>query len=298
MQDKPLVSVLMTVYNREKYIEAAIESVLSSTYDHFELIIVDDASRDQSVNIAKTFAAKDPRIQVHTNEKNLGDYNNRNKAASLAKGTYIKYLDSDDIIYPWGLEVMVRCMEQYPQAGLGLMSYGMPGSVYYPLLLNPAESYHTFLIKNALIVTGPSGAIFRRDAFEQVNGFSGKPYVGDMEMWLKMAAIFPVVAMPGDLVWWRQHEGQQYLEGITNRFYETNRFHIYKDALTARGCPLPEPYRSAALRNLKNVHARNVLKFIVKGKVGRGVQLYKNYNLSPIDILKCFRFNKYPAYTG
>lgn len=89
----PLVSILMTAYNREKYIAEAIESVLASTYTNFELIIVDDCSADRTLEIAKSYEEKDKRIKIYINEKNLGDYPNRNKAASLAKGVYLKYLE-------------------------------------------------------------------------------------------------------------------------------------------------------------------------------------------------------------
>src|ERR1700748_2916719 len=95
----PLVSVLMTAYNREKYIEEAIESVLASSYTNLELIIVDDCSKDNTVEIARSYEARDPRVKVFINEKNLGDYPNRNRAASLAKGEYIKYVDSDDVMF-------------------------------------------------------------------------------------------------------------------------------------------------------------------------------------------------------
>src|SRR5690349_18425307 len=114
--ESPLVSVLMTSYNREKYIAEAIESVLASSYKNFELIIVDDCSRDKTVAIAKEYAAKDGRVKVFVNEKNLGDYPNRNQAASYAKGKYIKFLDADDLIYHYGLDVMVNYMERFPQA--------------------------------------------------------------------------------------------------------------------------------------------------------------------------------------
>ena len=112
----PKVSVLTTVFNREKYLEACIESVLQSTFQDWELIIVDDQSRDNSVEIAQSYAENDSRIHLHVNPINLGDYPNRNYAASLAKGKYIKFLDADDLIYPNGLEVMVKTMEEYPNA--------------------------------------------------------------------------------------------------------------------------------------------------------------------------------------
>ena len=117
---KPTVSILTTVYNRDKYLAACIDSVLASSYQNWELIIVDDVSTDTSVAIAKSYEKKDARIKVYVNDKNLGDYPNRNKAASYAKGKYIKYLDADDVIYPHGLEVMVHTMEQFPKAALGI----------------------------------------------------------------------------------------------------------------------------------------------------------------------------------
>src|SRR4051812_47750099 len=94
--DLPLVSVLMTSYNREKYIAQAIESVIASTYSNLELIIVDDCSKDSTVSIARSYAENDKRVKVYVNEKNLGDYPNRNKAASYATGKYLKYVDADD----------------------------------------------------------------------------------------------------------------------------------------------------------------------------------------------------------
>ena len=79
MNSRILVSVLMTSFNREKYIAEAIESVLASTYKDFELIIVDDCSKDNTVGIAKKYEELDSRVKVYINEVNLGDYPNRNK---------------------------------------------------------------------------------------------------------------------------------------------------------------------------------------------------------------------------
>ena len=82
----PTISVLVTVYNREAYLAETLRSILNSTFQDFEIVVVDDCSSDRSVDIARQFASKDNRIVVHVNKKNLGDYHNRNKAASLAKG--------------------------------------------------------------------------------------------------------------------------------------------------------------------------------------------------------------------
>src|ERR1700710_1673857 len=103
----PLVSVLLTAWNREKYVGEAIERVLATTFTDFELIIVDDASTDGTVDIIRQYAEKDKRIRFYVNEKNIGDYPNRNKVASYATGKYLKYTDSDDVLYAHALQVLV-----------------------------------------------------------------------------------------------------------------------------------------------------------------------------------------------
>src|SRR5678815_4561869 len=93
----PSVSVVLTAYNREHYIAESIESVLAQSYGDFELIIVDDASSDRTAAIIESYARTDPRITMEVNDRNLGDYPNRRKAAGLARGRFLKYHDSDDV---------------------------------------------------------------------------------------------------------------------------------------------------------------------------------------------------------
>ena len=280
MTTQPLVSVLMTAFNREKYIAEAINSVCSSTYKNFELIIVDDGSTDNTISVAKEFAKTDNRIHIYCNKTNLGDYPNRNKAAGYATGKYIKYLDSDDVIYPWGLAAMVYCMEQYPEADYGLISYGIKSIKKFPILLTPQKAYYNFFFYGAMIITGPTGAIFTRAVFEKEGGFSGKPYVGDTEMWLKLSMKYAMVAMPLDLVWWRQHEGQQFKEGTQNNYYEHNSYSVYLAALMHPDCPFNDKYKKAAARNLKNRYARNLIIHAAKGKLFKFWSLFKIFKLN------------------
>ena len=90
---QPKVSILTTCYNRALFLGDAITSVLAQTFEDFEYIIVDDGSTDESIEIATHYAKTDQRIKVYENEGNLGDYPNRNRAASYATGEYIKYID-------------------------------------------------------------------------------------------------------------------------------------------------------------------------------------------------------------
>ena len=117
----PIVSVLMTAYNRAPYIGSSIESVLAQTYGDFELIIVDDCSTDGTLDIARQYERLDARTRVVVNERNLGDYGNRNHAASFVRTPLFKYHDSDDLMYPHCLQVMVSMMEAEPRAGFGFV---------------------------------------------------------------------------------------------------------------------------------------------------------------------------------
>ena len=157
--------------------------MLAQTLKDFELVIVDDCSRDRTVEIARRYT-RDPRVRLHLNEKNLGDYLNRNRAAALAVGRYLKYVDADDLIYPHGLEVMVWAMEQFPDSGFGLAKADYyVNDKPYPLQLSPAESYRWDFLKAGLFGNAPLSAIIRKDAFRAIGGFSGKRYVGDTELW-------------------------------------------------------------------------------------------------------------------
>lgn len=199
----------MTSYNREKYIGAAIESVLASGFQDFELIVTDDCSIDNTLQIAKSYASKDERVKVFRNEKNLGDYPNRNQAASYATGKYLKYVDADDCIYPWGLELLVTMMEQFPQAGWGLCSLEQNKEKPFPFILSPEETYLYHYKGPGLFHKAPLSSIIKRETFEAVGGFNPIRMAGDFDMWHRLAQHFPVVLMPHGIVWYREHGEQE-----------------------------------------------------------------------------------------
>ena len=174
----------MTSFNCEKYLSEAIESVIASTYKNWELIIVDDKSTDKSVHLARSFESVDPRVKVYVNAVNLGDYPNRNKAAGYANGKYLKYIDSDDMVYPWCLQVMVYCMEKFPDAGFGLSSKQI-NDKFFPICLSPKESYLEHFGKYKHFDRAPGSSIILTNAFYAIGGFSGKRMIGDYEFWFK-----------------------------------------------------------------------------------------------------------------
>ena len=107
----PLVSIITPVYNTEKYIGETIDSVIKQTYQNWEMIIVDDLSTDNSVELISKICEQEAKIRLIQLEKNGGSGIARNRAISEARGKYIAFLDSDDIWLPQKLEVQIHLME-------------------------------------------------------------------------------------------------------------------------------------------------------------------------------------------
>ena len=256
----PMVSVLMTAYNREKYIAEAIESVLASTYTNFELIIVDDRSSDNTVAIAQTYAANDNRIKVYVNEKNIGDYPNRNKAAGYATGKYLKYLDSDDMVYTATLATMVSLMEKYPQAALGLISRTEKTSG----ILFPADTYRVHFFSRGILDCGPTGSIIRKDIFLEFNGFKEIRNVSDFDLWLMITKKYPVVEMEMNLVYWREHESQEIK--LAPELYLQYGLQILHKHLVSNACPLTTLEIQSIMRKRKKEVGRSLIKQLLKKK--------------------------------
>lgn len=283
----PLVSVLMTAYNREKYIAEAMESVLASSFEDFELIVVDDRSRDRSLEIARSFE-KDPRVKVHMNPENLGDYKNRNRAAELARGRYLKYVDSDDRMYPHGLEVMVKSMEAFPDAGCGL---SRPNALDrpYPIQLSPEEAYREQFFGCGLFENAPLSAIMRTEAFRAVGGFSGARYIGDYEMWLRLGARFPVVKMAQGLTWWRSHGEQEMAYDRKSTGYHKLRLDVAIAALESDTCPLSRSARAIAIRRVRHRQARVILRMATVSRQPRAAwAVFRDCGLSWGELLGGF----------
>ena len=276
-----MVSVLMTSYNREKYIGIAIESVLRQTYQNFELIIVDDSSTDKTVDIANHFASIDKRVSVYVNKFNLGDYNNRNKAASYASGKYLKFVDADDLIYPHTLDLMVSAMEKYPDAAYGFCYYGVQNDLHpFPYQLLPSESYNLHFFNSGLFYAGPGGAIIRRDIFNAVGGFSGKRYVGDYELWIKFSALHNTVLFWPGLLWWRKHGEQENKYENINIDATINRYLITVDSLNSSDCPFSAEEKKKALYNTNILYLRKCILFFLKFKFSKSINLFR-FSLCP-----------------
>lgn len=275
----------MTAYNREAFIAQAMESVLGSSMNDFELIVVDDASTDSTFQTASAIAKRDSRVRLFRNDANLGDYPNRNRAAGYATGKYLKYLDSDDVIYPYGLEVMCRCIEAFPDACLAISA--VPDSATpYPVRLSPREAYLEHFGGLDTFARAPGSTIVRKSDFDAAGGFSGRRQVGDHELWLKLARRKPVVKMPSDLVWDRKVDGQE-KSSATDAQRAVMHDEVRVAALMADDCPLTESERHEALSVIENHRARYFWTLIRNGSGVGAAQYYrKALNIPATTIAK------------
>ncbi|MDP4286095.1 MAG: glycosyltransferase family 2 protein [Bacteroidota bacterium] len=261
IEEPPYISVLMTAFNREKFIAEAIESVLASSYENFELIIVDDASSDSTVSIARTYEKLDNRVKVYTNELNLSQFPNRNKAASLAIGKYVKYVDSDDTIFPWTLEYCVEKMERYPLAGMGILYLKNNIRDEY---LEPKDTIQKNFFESRILHIGPAGTILNKQLFERAGFFNtdyGVP--SDMYFNLKMASLYPTVLLKKEFFFYRVHEGQEF----NNRYsYLCYNYKYLSDVLHLPGFPLNEKQKKFILRKAEFYYVKDLIVYLKSSK--------------------------------
>jgi glycosyltransferase involved in cell wall biosynthesis len=261
-----LVSVLMTAYNREKYIAQAIESVLHSSYINFELIILDDCSTDDTFNIAYHYQQKDTRIKLYKNEHNLGQFGNRNKAIALSSGVYIKFLDSDDELTVNGLEVMVKSMEQFPNAGIGVpVKEKYSNSLPYELTPHESVSLH-YKGENHLCY-GPTATIFTKKGLDAVDGFEEEyGILTDTLLNLKVASHFPTVLFEKNLFYWRRHDDQVTEEQKDNVRMIRERDVILKATMAYENLPLNEEEKKSILNNFVKINTLHFLNYLARGR--------------------------------
>ncbi len=243
----PIVSVLMTAYNRADLIAESIESVLAQTFKDFELIVVDDCSSDRTVDVVNRYLV-DSRVRLIRNERNLGDYPNRNHASTFARGEFLKYHDSDDVMYPNCLEIMVRGLRAFPSAAFALSgNRGWPGG-QVPMLLTPRMSYQREFLGSGLFNQGPASAMFRSDAFHELGRFPVAGVHSDTQFWVAACARRSIVLVQANLFYYRVHGGQE-LQAYGPYTLAAAEGQMFR-ALDAAECPLEPGERQQAKRNL------------------------------------------------
>ena len=198
------ISVIMSVYNAEKYVRDCIRSILKQTFSDFEFIIINDASTDRSPEIIRSF--KDRRIRLLNNKER--SYPTRNKGLRIARGKYICIMDADDISLPHRFERQVLFMEQNPQYGLAGSGYRVLGKERDLYRESDYQKIKVQLMRNNCFIH-PS-VIIRHDLLKRhkLRYIKKYYYSSDYDFLARAARYFPVTNIPEVLMHYRVHEGQ------------------------------------------------------------------------------------------
>ena len=203
----PKVTVFIPVYNREKYIATAIDSILAQTFQDFELLLVDDGSTDASVQIIAAY--RDPRLRLVRQETNQGIPKTRNKGLELARGEYIALLDSDDYAYPQRLARQVAFLDAHPEyVEIGTWNRAMNarGVPMRKLKIQPVlpQDVKAMLLFRCCI---KNRSVLARTAVLREYGYREEfPRCQDYDLHVRLAAEHPIANLPQVLVLGRLHD--------------------------------------------------------------------------------------------
>lgn len=196
----PRVSVVITAYNNERFVETAIRSVLDQDFQDFELVVVEDRGRDQTFEIARRFAGE--RVRVIRNERNRGHYGNKNEGMRYVSGELLKFVDADDYLLPGALRRLVeaydadgsrpgavfarpRIVDEDGRTLVDLPGWGIAGRAHGPSLLH----YLATAGDKGSCLCNVTPHLFDRAALQRVGGFpESNAYAGDWETFLKLLA--------------------------------------------------------------------------------------------------------------
>jgi glycosyltransferase involved in cell wall biosynthesis len=193
---EPLVSVVTPAYNEEEYIAECIESVLAQTYQNWDYTVVNNCSKDKTLEIARRYAAKDSRIRIHDNEQFLEMIPNHNVAIRQISpaSKYCKVVLADDRIFPRCLEQMVAVAETYPTAGVvsAYEKFGeqvrITGLPVEQKLVPGQEASRQFLLGKLLLFGSQTSVLYRADLVRSRN-----PFYVEGEMYADFEACFALL---------------------------------------------------------------------------------------------------------
>jgi hypothetical protein len=242
----PAVSVLMAVYNGERFLHAAIESVLVQTLAEIELVVVDDGSTDSTPQILEGYAADDPRVVVHR-QANLGRAAALNRGSALTRAPLIARLDADDVAEPDRLERQREFLAENDAVAV------VGGAVTFVDASDRCFADHQYPlsdteIRRALDHATPfvhSAVTLRKEAFAAAGGY--RPVFGDaddVDLWLRLADKHQLANLPQTVVRYRLHPDQASVRGLE---LQTLCAVAARAAARARRAGQPDPFTNAHL---------------------------------------------------
>ncbi|MFC1775252.1 glycosyltransferase family 2 protein [Patescibacteria group bacterium] len=223
---KPIVTVLMPVYNGEEYLKEAIDGVLNQTFTDFEFFILNDGSTDNGENIIKSYT--DPRIKLINSDKNRGQAEIINEALDIVQSKYVVRVDCDDICLPKRLQTQVDFMDKNPEIGISGTWAKVMGKQTKKYIKPPSDFEKikvTMLFNTAMMQ--PS-TIMRREMLDKYNLRYDKTfkYSGDYEFWTRAIQYFPITNIKKVLFLYRMHE-----KSVSNLYSDIQKQNSLKNKL-------------------------------------------------------------------
>lgn len=196
---KPTVSVLMSVYNGERCVPEAIESILHQTFPDFEFIVIDDGSTDSTWQVLTAYAAQDSRIMLVRNGRNVGLTRSLNRGLALAEGKYVARQDADDVSLPERLSCQIRFLEEHPEVGAvgsAVKLIDAKGRAYLDVYspIDHETLCASLLFDNDLCHTT---LVVRSRLLRTLGGYDPDlPYAQDYDLWWRLSNISQIRALP------------------------------------------------------------------------------------------------------
>lgn len=222
------VSVVIPTRNRHARLSGAIASVRAQTGVDLEIIVVDDASSDETPRVLQTLCKEEPRLRYVRNDSPIGGGGARNAGALLAKGEFVAFLDDDDSFLPGKLVRQVTALREQPSAPAASCSFFID-SGQRPLVLKallPPRTREGLLRANVL--GGASMCMVRAASFRHVGGFDPRlPSCQDWDLWLKLHMLGPIVVCPEPLVRYSFHADGQITGNVLAEYRGRRQIHLH-----------------------------------------------------------------------
>jgi len=213
----PEVSLIMATHNRADLLPSAVESILQQTFNNFELLIVDDASQDETYEVMQALCEEDERIRIFRNSKNLGNGPTRNVGLKASRGEFIAIMDDDDLSLPHRFETQLNVLNNGPSIDLVFSTVNFIDDELNILSLEPKSLFEKDFSEDPQIIfedlyTGNcdiinSTIMFRRSIYEKVGGYGTTSTGPDRFFFMKVMAMgFKSKAILKPLVLVRRHE--------------------------------------------------------------------------------------------
>lgn len=224
----PLVSAVMPAYNAEQYIEEAIRSVQEQTMENWELIVVDDCSTDNTIQLVQSIGKDDDRIRLLLNQINQGAAASRNRALNECRGQYVAFLDADDVWRPEKLNVQIEKAEA-AHADIVYTSYALIDECgkkhYHDFIVEEQTSFRKMLARNEI---GCLTVLIRREILQQ-HLFPEDIYQEDYALWLTLLKEgYRAVGVTEVLADYRVRVGSRSFNKLKSA---KNRWRVYRDYL-------------------------------------------------------------------